>query len=76
MTPNEALAFVVKTHGIFITNTRCRVDGLSVMAKSLTLGNLYAKSIFGRIFVILSTHCINFFEHISVTTTDLSCVDT
>lgn len=73
MTPHEALAFVVKTHGIFITNTRCRVDELFVMAKSLTFGSLYAKSTFGG---ILLTRCINFSEHISVTTADLSCVDT
>lgn len=72
MTPHEALAFVVKTHGIFITNTRCRVDELFVMAKSLTFGNLYAKSTFGG---ILSTRCINFLNTYH-TTADLSCVDT
>lgn len=55
MTPHEALAFVVKTHGIFITNARCRADELSVMAKSPTFENLYAKSTFGG---ILSTRCI------------------
>ena len=50
MTPDVALAFVVKTHGILITNTRCRVDELSVMAKSLTFGNPYAKVLLGEFY--------------------------